>query len=642
MLRQATRGMAYLCALVVLLFVSASIHLAGASQAAAPARAVHGHAAAAAPLQSKQPTAAWAHRTPYTVAYHQRQDLLFIGATTLQPPYVAVADALRTAVVYKLQASSQRTLANLSLPDGVELTGMCTSASALWLMTVQRSSSSYAVLEVNIASLAVVHSTPVSSQGRLYGVDSAGDRVLIGLASYQYVWLVSSADGRLLQQLDGGRTKLEVLAAAYLPGSGDVLIADVTSASLLRVRANNTVASSSPLPLSRQTYAVSMSADEAHGSVYLFWWDVSDGAYVFTHFDLSSHAVLGRLQLNGSNWPLSYRTSFTQGIAAAGEPGALYFADANTATVQLRSVPSGTVRTVQLDGNPPWMRWPTDVVTLDGRVYVATNAFISGTLTPWQGIVAMDANGRPVAQGAAWDVEGCRFTAGQQLAAGKDSSGAAVIVAGRCNGTVAVYNAALERTAVIRFPQRNVRLLSIALSRGAVSMFIIDAGQADVVAEYDLQGELLRTLQASPAAGAFSDVAFSAADGSIWATDGLNGALYHWASNGSLLSSRSFGHLHELWSVAIDPVHHRLLVSENLWSDDGRHGRYQRLSANVLWLDMDTGGIVDTFTYPNGDQATGVAVSEDGGRVYTSAFLLSALFVFEQHQSGDAWRAVAA
>ena len=513
------------------------------------------------------------------------------------------------------------------------MSGLYASDSSLWLMTVE-SGASYAVLQVDIASFVVVHSTPMPSQSQLYGVDSKGQSLLIGLASYQYVWLVSADDGQQRLQYDGGLTKLEVLAAAYLPGSGDVLLADLTSASLLHLRPNNSVASSLPLPLSRQTLAVTICADEARSSLFVFYWSLVDDAYVLLQYNLSSHALLGRFQVNDS-WPLSFRYGF-QGIAVAAEPGQLYFADPNTASVELRDIASGKVTTLQLYGNPPWMRWPTDVAALDGRVYVATNAAISGSYTPWQGIAAMDVDGRPVAAEAEWSVDRFRSSYNQQLAAGKDADGRTVIVAPLSNGTVAVYNAQLEQTAVVRFPQGNARPFSVALSLGAESLFVIDAGQPDVLAEYNMQGKQLRTLQASHAAGAFSDVAVSPADGSIWATDGLNGTLYHWAANGTQLSSRAFGYLHELWSVAVDAAHHQLLLSENVWSDDGQHGRYQLLFADVLWLDLDTGATLASFTYPNGDQATGVAVSEDGSRVYTPAFGLNALFVFEQQRGAAA------
>ena len=262
-------------------------------------------------------------------------------------------------------------------------------------------------------------------------------------------------------------------------------------------------------------------------------------------------------------------------------------------------------------GKYPLLAFPSDVaVTMDGDVLVALTAAMQ--------IVKLNSSGQIVYEYDA-QMPDCSQEPFLDVAAGRGGE----VLMPLCNGTVVIFGrdgavAASVNTGDSTLPR------GIAAGPRDTFFFTDDNNKAEVT-HMTRDGTVARTFTAAAAQWLFS-VKYSLRDDTVYATDVLGGFIYGWAVNATGeptlkldVSAATGVPMTEVYSLAIDHAHSQMVVSTITQSGSA-----------LVWFDIATQRPAGKNYSFVGGEATGVAVSMDGSRVYANDLFNSAVYVFHQ------------
>ena len=311
-----------------------------------------------------------------------------------------------------------------------------------------------------------------------------------------------------------------------------------------------------------------------------------------------------------SNYTVSANFFQPISLSPTNVSGSLYVSDGANASITFFQPDAAPVTTTA--GPHPLLSEPTAVATLDGqRLYVGTNS-------P-SGFIALDAAGQWLGT-VVEDAQNCNSAPFQSLAVATDGS----VLVPDCNGGVNIYTAVLDWQRTVHLGD-GVQPRSLATGQGLATVWAVDNNNATVVSQYDLKnGSVLSTLQGG-SKSVFYGLDVDRQDGSVWAADIGNSSIYHWDAAGSLLSV--WGQTQPPVNLALDATNQRLLVTVPA-------------PGTLLWLELHSDAVVQSFAFPAGQAATGVAVTQDGQTVFATNFEAMTVYVFQQDKGIELGRGV--
>ena len=545
-----------------------------------------------------QPSAVWATIVPLIPSYHHGR------------LYVLSVVAGET-VVLCVEPSTLAILRTYALPPTVAVIGLHTASSDLFLLAVELSSSRYSILRLSIETGQVHSSVPLSSPQLFLGVDAAGERLLTAVELGSEVLLLNATTGARIGSYSGGVSPLHVMGGGLHPTNGNMLAVDKDNKTVLVIaRETDTVVSVLVLPVNIAAfYSLALSEDGVYAYVLIQVLDF----FTIEQFEVAT----GRL-INSSH--IERFASQVRFLTATDVDGELWATDVQRLTVDRVQTGSGYQRSVL--GSYPIMLYPSAVaVSPSGSsIYVATNA------PPV--VRELNSTGQEVSSFPLIDVHLCG-SAYPASSVSVDLKGNVYIP--QCNSTLLIYDSQHTLIASL-YTGRNSRPRSCAPTlRGSV--YITDDNHPDLLAELDMKtGQRLSSLQGASDA-AFFGVAVDTRNGSVWASDAEGMLVYHWAADGTLIATFDVsgndtiaGQPALLYGIAIDAATSRVIVARSVTDIEGV------TASVVLWLDAQTGAVVDTYAVVANGLAVGVGVSADGSTVYATDHNSLAVLLFDNKQ----------
>ena len=258
---------------------------------------------------------------------------------------------------------------------------------------------------------------------------------------------------------------------------------------------------------------------------------------------------------------------------------------------------------------------PSSIATAsDETVFFAYTAAVPRAV---QGVVRMDQTGH-LLQHVAFPQVNC---SGRLVYPQVAVSESGLVYAPLCNGTVAVFNLALELVAQLYLGEQVVPG-GIAMAQQGATMFITDVKQPSVVTEYNATtGRPLRTLAPPSDSASILHIAVNGS-GDVWGTDSKAGLLYHWSTNGSLIGRPQY-FSGSLSGLVVDARNQRLLLNELTYS-----GEWTAVA--VIALDLQSGDVTLQLrplvtNAPVQTSADAIAVSAQG-RVYLASYYFNTVW----------------
>ena len=530
----------------------------------------------------------------------------------LSPLAIGVIDAQTLAVrlptsILLLDTQSLSVTSTCPIDPSLELAGLVTASPYLELLLIDNILDVVYLNGINASTCTTTTSATLmfNTTVTLLAVDSMGETALISDGSTQAV-LVDTSSGKQVA-VYANETWSRVVSGAINPANSDVWVAWVVQTPTTILSGVNVYSGTSvrfTLQLLSSSLVLDVAIDVAGQYAYVLYATLARNAAqsFIEQIDASNGSSITR-------WTLPAELPPTTAITACTESGEVwYMSDSQLVRISNAGFTSSQA------GAPP-IPSPSDVAVIgDGHVLVAENRYSQvEVFNQWGNVVGRyppmlaDCSG-PVPLFA--------------IAVDQNDK----VYMPLCNSTILIFDA--DGTVVAYVPTGSHSVPRSVSPGPGQTVFFTDDNNPHAVLQVNRDGTVVNTFTTANTGWLFT-VKYNWRANSIYVTDILNSVIYQWAINGTGKPSvidvgDAVGDpAAKVWSLAIDHHHSQLIVSAELVSIE---------AGALLWFDMDGTLLAKNYTFPVGTEATGVAVSYDGSRVYATDLFNSAVYVFYQDE----------
>ena len=519
--------------------------------------------------------------------------------------------AVTETTILSLRTDSFNVLQTCPIDSALTLGGFAATESTAFALLLDYLYGNVYINGINPQTCETTSSAPLKYPADLLSVDNAGKLALTTTNAHQVVWFDTATGER--RGVIANASWDVVTWGAINSANSDVWVAwvQIGKSSLtsgITVKNGDTTRFTITRSGGVETIIQDVIVDSQGKYAYMLLLSITrDGGEVITieQLDATSGESLSTYEVPSNLLP-------TTDLATRSERSGLVYWMSYNKLVSLES--SGIV--VQQVGQYPLIELPTDVaVTADGTVLVASTASNQ--------IQALNSSGQIVSSyPSVEEPEVCDLIPFLNVAVDYEGN----VYMPLCNSTVLIFDSQGDLLTQVSTGQGTIPR-SVAPGPHN-TLFFTDDNNHMQVQHIDRDGNVIHTFTLSTAGWLFT-VKYNWRADSIHVTDVLKGVIYQWAVNGTgkptvLDVGKAVGDpAAEVYSLAIDHHHSQLIVSAELVSIE---------AGALLWFDMDGTLLAKNYTFPVGTEATGVAVSYDGSRVYATDLFNSAVYVFYQDE----------
>ena len=533
-----------------------------------------------------QPDEVWAGLAPLAIG--------FVGNDTL---VVALEASILT-----LSYPSLQVMGNCSIDAAFSLSGFASTGSYVSVLLIDELYGTVQLNGLNPMNCMTVSSTELKYPTNLLGINAQGKLALTSTGGSLAV-LFDTSSGERRSVLSN--SSWAVTGGAINSVNGDVWVAwgaivGRRLISAVDVFQGTTKRFTFSLPGTYAEAIIESVAIDASGTyAYVFYVALTQTSIVF---------IIEQVKADSgesvNSWTLPDALPPTTTPTVSGRDGEVYYMSLN----QLVVLTASGVTTAQL-GQYPFIPNPSDVaVTRDGDILVA--------LTEADQIIKLNTSGQIVFEFPAAMPE-CELEPFLDVTVDYEGN----VYQPLCNSTVLIYDRDGNLVTQV-YTGANTIPRSVAAGPRSTLFFTDDSNQKQVT-HIERDGTVINKFTTASATWLFT-VKYNWRADSIYVTDILGGKIYQWAINSTgaptstLDVTAAAGQAAQVYSLALDHTNDQMIVSAEM-----------EMGGALLWFDMDGNLLGKNYTFVEAE-ATGVAVSMDGSRVYANDLFNSAIYVFYQ------------